>query len=72
MNDAELQVSLISELLEFNTKISILGTLPDHDEIARMKEIAKDIKCYSFDTTADDISFIKQINDFERQYNTEY
>lgn len=72
MNEAELQASLISELLEFNKKISILGTLPDHDEITRMREIAKDIKCHSFDTTADDITFIKQINDFVHQYNMEY
>ena len=43
MNEAELQASLISELLEFNKKISILGVLPDSDEISRMKEIAKEV-----------------------------
>lgn len=72
MNEAELQASLISELLEFNKKISILGVLPDSDEISRMKEIAKDIKSHKFDTSADDIAFIKEVNDFVNQFNAEY
>ena len=68
MSEMQEQVSLMDKILEFNTKVSILGQMPTQDEIAEVKISCKAFKGYQFDIDADDIAFIKQIAEFANSY----
>ena len=68
MDEMQEQISLMDKILKFNTKVSVLGQKPTHDEIAEVKETCKKFKGYQFDTDVSDMDFIKQISEFGNSY----
>lgn len=68
MANMEEQVQIMDKILKFNTKISILGQKPTHEEINSIKEVCKEFKGYQFDTDVSDLDFIKQIVDFGNSF----
>ena len=68
MTTMEEQIRLMDEILEFNTKVCILGQKPTEEEISKIKPICKKFEGYKFDTDVDDLNLIKQIAKFGNSY----